>query len=242
MYGVAFGAKRIARARVGEFCDRADIARAQLGNGVEFFSAYEIKRPDVFHGIGVGVVNAHARFELAAADAQVVHFSDERIDCRFEDLGAERTFFVAGDTRYDIVFQIFCGQIVAFGGFGHILHDFVHEVDHAFVLQRAACHNGDYADFKNAFTNAVNGILFGKEAVFKVFFKQYVVAFGSGFHELVLHDVVFALIRFGNGNFLGARVRETVRLAGERVDVARHLAAFHDGNLNGGDFSFILVV
>ena len=75
----------------------------------------------------------------------------------------------------------------------------------------------------------------------EVLLQQHVVVFGGGFGERELHLLVVAAVLLGHGDLLRPRVREVVCLARQRIGVADHLLAVHDGDLNGRKFVLILL-
>ena len=88
----------------------------------------------------------------------------------------------------------------------------------------------------------MDDVLARELAVFEVLFEQHVVVLGGGFRQRKAHLVEVAAVRVGHCDLFGTRVGEAVRLFGEGVDVARHLAAFHHGDLDGRDLIFVLLL
>ena len=88
----------------------------------------------------------------------------------------------------------------------------------------------------------MDDVLARELAVLEVLFEQYVVVLGGGLRQREAHLLEVAAVHIGHGNFFGPRVGEAVRLFGEGVDVARHLAALHHGDLDGRDLIFVLLL
>ncbi len=231
--GRALIAQGVARSRVGKFADCADIARTQLGKRLELFAADEIDGADALRRPRVGIEHAHARFEHAAHDAQIVHLAHEGVDGGLEHLRREGPVGIAGNADHRIFDKVGRRLLGAFRRLGQVLDDLVHQIDDALVLQRTARHDGDDVDVEDALADAVDHVLAGQEALFEVLLQQDVVVFRRRLGEGELHLLVVAAIFLGHRDLLGPRVREVIRLPGERVGVARHLLAVHDGDLDG---------
>ena len=223
-----------------QLVDGADVARAQLGDGRLLLAADEVDGVDALLGVRVGVEDGHARLQNAAAHAEIIELAHEGVDRRLEDLRREGGVLIAGDADDGVLFKVGGGHFGALGSLGQILHDLVHQVDDALVLQGAARHDGDDVDVVDALADAVDDVLARELAVFEVLFEQHVVVLGGGFRQGKAHLVEVAAVRVGDRDLFGARVGEAVRLFCEGVDVARHLVAFHHGDLDGRYFILIL--
>ena len=206
---------------------------------LEFLSANEIDGADAFGRSRVGIEDAHAGFETAAHDAQIVHLAHERVDRGLEDLCGEGAVGGALNADDRVLCEVGRGLSGAFCGLGEILDDLVHQVDDALVLERASCHNGNDVDVENSLADAVDHVLAREEALLEVLFKQQIVVFRRRLGESELHFFVLAAVFFWNGDLLGSRAGEMIRLAGQGVRIACHLFPVHNGNLNGGELVFV---
>lgn len=152
-------AQRVARARVGQFADRADVARAQLRERFELLAADQVDGADAFRRVRVGIEHAHAGFEAPAHDAQIVHLTHKGIDGGLEDLRRKGTVRIAGDAHDGVLCQVGRGLFGALCCLGQVLDDLVHQVDDALVLQCAARHDGNDVDVEDALADAVDHVL-----------------------------------------------------------------------------------
>ena len=60
----------------------------------------------------------------------------------FKDLRREGGVLIAGDADDGVLFKVGGGHFGAFGRLGQVLHDLVHQVDDALILQGAAAMTG----------------------------------------------------------------------------------------------------
>ena len=238
--GRVFVAQRVARSRVRKFAHRAQIARAEFGDGFELLAAHGIDGADALRRVRIGVEDGHAGLQYAAADADIVHFTHKGVDGGLEDLRGEGAFRVAADADDGVLRKVVGGLLGALFRFGQVLDDLVHQVDDALVLHGAARHHGDDVHIKDTLADAVDHVLAREIPLLEVLFQQDVVALGGGFRERELHLLVVAAVFFGDGDLLGSRVREVVRLSRQGVGVARHLLAVHDGDLDGREPVLVL--
>ena len=233
--GRALVAQRVSRPCVRKFADGADVARAQLGERLQLLAADEVDGADALRRSRVGVEHAHARLQAAAHHAQIVHLSHKRVDRRLEYLRRKGAVRVAGDAHDGVFYKVGRGLFGTFRRLGKVLDDLVHQVDDALVLEGAARHDGHDVDVEDTLADAVDHVLAGEETLFEILFKQNVVILRRRLGERELHLLVVAATFFGNGDLLGAGAREVIRLARQRVCVARHFLAVHDGDLDGGE-------
>ena len=233
--GRALVAQRVSRPCVRKFADGADVARAQLGERLQLLAADEVDGADALRRSRVGVEHAHARLQAAAHHAQIVHLSHKRVDRRLEYLRRKGAVRVALDAHNGVLRQIGRGLCGALRRLGQVFYDLVHQVDDALVLQGAARHDGDDVDVEDALADAVDHVLAGKESLFEIFFQKNVVVFRRRLREGELHLFIVAAVFFRHGDLLRPGACEVIRLAGERIRVARHLLAVHDGDLDGGE-------
>ena len=87
----------------------------------------------------------------------------------------------------------------------------------------------------------MNGVGFGKPALFEIFVQEQIVVFRRRFHKSVLHCVHLLFQVFGYGYFLGTARRKLVSLFAEGVYVSNHFAVLHNGYLYGRYLACVLL-
>ena len=123
-------------------------------------------------------------------------------------------------------------MLVRLGGRRKQIDDLVHEPVHSGAGGGVARHEGDEAVACDSRVHAALDLVGGESLAVEELHHQLFIRFCDHLHELVLE---LGCLRFEGGGDGRALAVEGEALSGEDVDIPRHLAAFHDGQLDGND-------
>ena len=127
-YGRVFITKGVARSRICKFRNGTDIACDKFADRLLLFPFDKINGVNTLLRARICVEHRHARAQNATANADVVEFSDKRVNRRLKYLRRKRFVFFASNGNKFILQKVDCGKRLALCRLRDVFDDFVHEV------------------------------------------------------------------------------------------------------------------
>ena len=229
-------AERIARRRVLEAHDRADIARADLGDVLPLVGVHLHETAHALLLVLGGVIHIGTGGQRTRIAAEVRKGADERIGSDLERKTCKRLVVRGLSLLFLTRLGIDPLHVIDVQRAGKKTDDGIEQELHALVLVGGTAEHGHRLHLQAAFPEACDDLLLRQFHRFEVFFHQLVVGGGSLLHELVavllgkLHHVL------GNGllpEVLAEVVIVDLRFHRNQVDDATEGIFLADGQLHG---------
>ncbi len=202
--GSRLGGKAVARLRIAELCQRAQIPRVKLRHFHGFISLQDIQFADLLFHFGIHVVKQVIRLQNARVYLYQGIFSDKRVDNGFPDNGG----FCLGKIIVRIV-NLICLHIdsrdLAVLGAGHVFHNVIQQRVNTLAQYIGSHGHGNDGSVAHIGSQGGTDLRVGEGLPAKVTLHHLLAGLRHCFHECITADFqVFPVVfrHFTVHNFL----------------------------------------
>ena len=230
-----FIAQRVARRRILQADDRADVARVNTVDILSFVGVHLNETPDALFFLLSGVVDVRARFQNAGIATEISERTHKRIGCDFKRKTGER-LLVRG-LSFNLFPRLGIGALDVrdVQRAGKEVDDRVEKELHALVFVGRTAKHGDRFHFQAAFAKPRNDFFLGKLHRIEVLLHELVVGGRRLLHELFTVLFCKRLHVLGNGlltEILTQIVVVDLRFHADKVDDPAEIFLFSDGKFD----------